>query len=206
MIKHSLKDTWYRLNTDIELYAKYTRIEKLSHFKWLSCFLTPPIQVMFLYRLSHYFFARGCPKIARLFYTINIVIYGADIGLSSQIGGGCHIPHPVGVVIYGNLGNNIFISQSVGIGGGTQSTINIGAGAGLPVIGDNVYLGAKSTIAGPVRIGNDSLIGFHSLVIKDVPENTIAIGTPARSTRKLKPGEIQTLTSLPPNENTHKYQ
>jgi serine O-acetyltransferase len=193
----SLKETFKRLNMDIEIYAKYSLAGRITIKKWLSIFFIPSIQTMFLYRLSYFFFIKNYRIISRIFYNINIVLFGADIGMSSEINGGCYIPHPVGVVIYGMVGKNAILSQNVGIGGGTKYDLNIGAGPGLPIIEDNVYVGAKSTIAGPIRIGKGSLIGFHSLVIKDVPQNTIVRGTPARNIRQLKPGELQMLTNSP---------
>lgn len=190
--KISVKEAWHRLNMDINIYAKYNRIEKISCIKWLSCLCTPPIQAMLFYRLA-YFFLTDWPIITRFFYTLNLILYGIDIWPASEIGGGCYIPHPSGVVIYGKLGENVFLSQAVGIGGGTNSDLNIGGGVGTPVIESNVYIGAKSTIAGAIRIGRGSLVGFHSLVLKDVPEQTVAMGTPAVNTRKIEPEEIESI-------------
>ena len=200
MKKISLRETWRRFKMDIHAFARHTRVEKLSWRKCLSCFMTPAIQVLVLYRLSHYFFIKGHGVIARFFYTLNLIIFGADIGIASDIGGGCYIPHTVGLGIYGDLGENIFISHQVGIGGGMISDADIGAGSGLPVIESDVYIGAKSSIQGPIRIGRGSLIGLHALVIKDVPPNTIAMGVPARNTRRLSPGELETITLIPPKK------
>ena len=201
MEKIGLRETWHRFKMDIHAFARHTRVEKLSWKKWLSCFMTPAIQTIMLYRISHYFFIKNHGIIARFFYTLNIVIFGADISIASDIGGGCYIPHPIGLGIYGHLGENIFISHQVGIGGGRVSDSDIGGGSGLPVIESDVYIGAKSSIDGPIRIGRRSLIGAHALVIKDVPPETIAMGMPAKNTRKLSPGELEVLTLIPPKKN-----
>lgn len=50
----------------------------------------------------------------------------------------------------------------------------------LPVIEDNVFIGANSVILGLVRVGADSVIGAGSVVIKDVPAGSVVAGVPAR--------------------------
>ena len=47
-------------------------------------------------------------------------------------------------------------------------------------IGDNCYIGTGTTILGPIKIGNNVIIGANSLVIKDVPDNCVVAGNPAR--------------------------
>ncbi|MBR5859457.1 MAG: acyltransferase, partial [Clostridia bacterium] len=47
-------------------------------------------------------------------------------------------------------------------------------------IGDNVFIGAESVVLPGVNIGNNVIIGANSTVTKDVPENTVVAGTPAK--------------------------
>lgn len=49
-----------------------------------------------------------------------------------------------------------------------------------PVIGDNVTLGVNVTIIGGVTIGNNVTIGAGSVVVKDIPDNCVAVGNPCR--------------------------
>lgn len=53
-------------------------------------------------------------------------------------------------------------------------------GNGRPVIGNNVTLGANVTIIGHVHIGNNVIVGAGSVVVKDVPDNCVVAGNPAR--------------------------
>lgn len=52
-------------------------------------------------------------------------------------------------------------------------------------IGENCWLGAKVTVVAGVTIGNNCVIGAGSLVTKDIPDNSIAVGNPARVIRSL---------------------
>jgi serine O-acetyltransferase len=54
---------------------------------------------------------------------------------------------------------------------------------GVPVLGDDVFVGAGAKILGPVRIGSGARIAANSLVLQDVPEGATAIGVPARVLR-----------------------
>jgi len=55
------------------------------------------------------------------------------------------------------------------------------------VIGDGVWIGASVTIIGGVTVGRGSIIGAGALVTKDVPENVVVAGVPARVIRELEP-------------------
>ncbi len=71
------------------------------------------------------------------------------------------------------IGKNCRISQGVTIGG-TPNRVE------LPVIGDNVYIGAGAKIIGNIKIGNNVVIGANSVVITDIPDNCVAVGMPAK--------------------------
>lgn len=53
-------------------------------------------------------------------------------------------------------------------------------GVGHVIIGDNVFIGTQSTVLGGVTIGNNVIIGANSLVSKDIPDNAVAAGNPAK--------------------------
>ena len=53
------------------------------------------------------------------------------------------------------------------------------------VIAENVWVGAKATILRGVRVGKNSVIGANAVVTKDIPENTVVVGNPARVIRQL---------------------
>lgn len=58
------------------------------------------------------------------------------------------------------------------------------------VIGENVWIGGQSILLPGITVGNNSVIGAGSVVTKDVPENVMAAGNPARVLRKLEPPRL----------------
>jgi len=106
----------------------------------------------------------------------------------AQIGEGCSIiPTSLGTEPYLiRIGNHVTIANGVGFGthdGGTwifRNEIQDIQVFGPVVIEDNCVIGQNAIILGNVRIGRNSIVGAGSVVISDVPENTIVMGVPAR--------------------------
>ena len=103
------------------------------------------------------------------------IVAGAEIDLSTRIGGGLLIPHPNGIVIHpeATVGPNCLIFQQVTLGAG-------GPIAGCPKLGGHVDVGAGAKILGGVTIGDHARIGANAVVLKDVPARATAVGIPAR--------------------------
>ncbi len=102
---------------------------------------------------------------------------GISIPASAKIGKSFYIGHFGGIILNSEtiIGKNCNISQGVTIG-----VSGIGDKRGVPVIGDNAYIGANAVICGKINIGNNVLIGACSLVNKDLPDNSVAVGVPAQ--------------------------
>lgn len=91
------------------------------------------------------------------------------------------LPHGLnGIIIsyYAKIGKNCVIRQQVTI---AQDDSNKAA-----IIGDNVIIGAGAKIIGNVKIGNNVIIGANAVVTHDIPNNSIAVGVPARVIKKVK--------------------
>lgn len=117
-------------------------------------------QASCLYRLSRYAFEREWRAAAWFLWIANIWWTGADITPSSQIGDGLYMPQPNGVVIAGAVGRCAALGRQVVIGGLTRApTADIGAGPGLPVLGDSVTVESRASVLGPIRIGDGARIG-----------------------------------------------
>lgn len=111
-----------------------------------------------------------------LIYRYYYTKYGLQIPIKTEIGGGFYIGHGMGVVINPStkIGMNVNISQfcTIGSNKGKAATID-----------DGVYIGPSCCIVEDVHIGKNAIIGAGSVVTKDIPENTVAVGSPAKVIR-----------------------
>lgn len=113
-------------------------------------------------------------KIAVFKYRFWSVVTGAEIPISTKIGGGLLIPHPNGIVIHveTEIGVNCLIFQQV--------TIGIKGATKPPVIGGHVDIGAGAKVMGGIMIGDHAKIGANAVVLIDVPAGKSAVGIPAK--------------------------
>ncbi len=114
--------------------------------------------------------------VAALLYRLNAFLTGATIGRNADLGPGFVILHSVSVVINTNVraGRNLVVYHEV----------TLGAEHGrVPVLGDDVYIGAGAKIIGGVRIGSNVRIGANAVVTRDVPDGATVVGIPARVIR-----------------------
>ena len=107
------------------------------------------------------------------------------ISHSANIGEGFLISHVGGIVIGGGtiIGTNCDIRQNVSFGGNFNKKRE--DGTSKPILGNNISIGAGACILGPVNVGNNVIIGANSVVNRDVPENVIVSGIPAKVIRKI---------------------
>lgn len=102
---------------------------------------------------------------------------GISVPFFTEIGSGFYIGHFGGIVVSYNskIGKNCNISQGVTLG-----EANRGRNIGYPTIGDNVYIGPGAKIVGAVKVGNNAAIGANCVVTRDVPDNAVVGGSPAK--------------------------
>ena len=100
---------------------------------------------------------------------------GIDIGYNTKIGKGLYLGHPWNITINSaaEIGDNCNIHKGVVIG-----QENRGRRKGVPIIGDEVWIGINAVIVGNIKIGNDVLIAPNSYVNFDVPDHSIVFGNP----------------------------
>ena len=103
--------------------------------------------------------------------------YGISIPYNTAIGPGFYIGHAGSIVVSpkARIGKNCNISCGVVIG----ETFR-GERTGVPQIGDYVYIAPGAKIIGNIRIGNNVAIGANCVVTRDLPDNAVAVGVPAK--------------------------
>jgi serine O-acetyltransferase len=124
-----------------------------------------------LYRLSHHCQRNGWPRLARLWWRLNIVLTGADISPTSDLGPGLFIQNPTGVAISGHAGRNLSVMAGSGLSRDPGRREDVGAGPGRPVLGDDVWIEPHGGVFGPVRVGNRVRIGAGVPVTQDVSDD-----------------------------------
>jgi serine O-acetyltransferase len=107
--------------------------------------------------------------------------YQCKIFGSTKIAGGLSCYHPFASVLNAkSIGKNFEFRNGLTIGNKANNNEL------LPVIGDNVTVGANVCIIGKIHIGNNVIIGAGSIVVKDVPDNVVVAGNPARIIKHLE--------------------
>jgi len=94
----------------------------------------------------------------------------------------------LGAFVYINAKNGVIIGDEVQIGShcSIYSISTIDNKAGKVILKKNCKIGAHSLIMPGVTVGENSIIGAFSFVNKDIPENVIAFGIPAKVIKKIK--------------------
>ncbi len=103
------------------------------------------------------------------------IITGIELPCEAIVGRNFVIDHFGGIIVsgYARFGDNCRIRNGVVVG------LRRIEEPSAPVIGNNVDIGAGAKLLGPIKIGDNSIIGANAVVLVDVPENSIAIGVPA---------------------------
>jgi len=108
------------------------------------------------------------------------ILTGIELPCEAVVGKNFKIDHFGDIIIsgYASFGDNCLIRNGVTVG--LKNTDNPAA----PKIGNNVDIGSGAKILGPIKIGNNVKIGANAVVIEDIPDNSIAVGIPARIVSK----------------------
>ena len=162
----------------------------------VSIILTyPGVKAVFFHRIANFFSIAKFDLIARIISQFSRFLTGIEIHPKAKIGENLFIDHGMGVVIgeTSEIGNNVTIYHMVTLGGISPS-INSNDQRGSkrhPTLMDNVVVGSGAQVLGPVVVGKNAKIGANAVVTKDVPENAVMVGIPAKNvgtaTEEFKP-------------------
>jgi putative colanic acid biosynthesis acetyltransferase WcaB len=109
---------------------------------------------------------------------------GCELPQKTKVGNGLIIYHGQSLVINDNtiIGSNVILRNNTSV---ANKIDNYGVVSGSPIIGDNVEIGANVSIIGNFSIGKNSIIGAGSVVVKDIPDNFLVVGYPAKIIKKI---------------------
>ena len=162
----------------------------------LSVILTyPGVKAVFFHRIANFFANAKFDLIARIISQFSRFLTGIEIHPRAKIGKNLFIDHGMGVVIgeTSDIADNVTIYHMVTLGGISPS-INSNDQREIkrhPTLHDNVVVGSGAQILGPVVVGKNARIGANAVVTKNVPENAVMVGIPAKNvgtaTEEFKP-------------------
>ena len=133
-------------------------------------------KVFALYKCGHLLHRWNVPILPKLFYYFIRFFFTASVPYTATIGRNTSFNnYGMGVVIHRRsvIGENCEISHQVTIGGR-------GGFHEVPVIGNDVFIGAGAKVLGPITVGDGAIIGANAVVLTDVPAHSVAVGIPAR--------------------------
>jgi serine O-acetyltransferase len=158
----------------------------------LSVILTyPGAKAVFFHRIANFFAIAKFNLVARIISQFSRFLTGIEIHPNAKIGKNLFIDHGMGVVIgeTSEIGDDVTIYHMVTLGGISPS-INSDDQRNTkrhPTLMDNVVVGSGAQILGPVVVGKNAKIGANAVVTKDVDENSVMVGIPAKNV-----GEVST--------------
>ncbi len=132
------------------------------------------------HRAAHALHKKGHRFVARVISQGAKCITGIEIHPGATIGRGLVIDHGSGVVIgeTAEIGDNCTIYQGVTLGGTGKDV-----GKRHPTLGNNVMVGAGAKILGPLTVGDNAKVAAGAVVLEDIPEDSTAVGIPAKVVR-----------------------
>ena len=152
----------------------------------LSVILTyPGVKAVFFHQIAHFFCVAKFDLIARIISQFSRFLTGIEIHPKAKIGKNLFIDHGMGVVIgeTSEIGDNVTIYHMVTLGGISPS-IDSNEQRDVkrhPTLKNNVVVGSGAQVLGPVTVGENAKIGANAVVTKNVPENAIMVGIPAKN-------------------------
>jgi serine O-acetyltransferase len=148
-----------------------------STLEVLLCY--PGVHALAMHRVGHRLWRAGWLTLARFVSHVSRFLTGIEIHPAARLGRGLFIDHGMGIVIgeTTEVGRNVTLLQGVTLGG-----TSLKREKRHPTLGDHVVVGTGAAVIGAITIGDGSRIGAGSVVVRDVPPNSVVVGVPGRIT------------------------
>ncbi|MBR1456724.1 MAG: serine O-acetyltransferase [Oscillospiraceae bacterium] len=139
--------------------------------------LYPGIKAVRSHRRAHWCYEHDLKFLARLISQASRRRTGIEIHPGAKIGKRLVIDHGMGIVIgeTAEIGDDCLIYHGVTLGGTGKDV-----GKRHPTIGDNVLISTGAKVLGPITVGSNSRVAANAVVLNAIPENSTAVGIPAR--------------------------
>ena len=141
----------------------------------------PGVWAIINHRVANKLYYKGWKKLSRVINGISSFLTKTDIHPACTIGRRVFIDHAIGVVIGATaiVEDDVLIYQGVTLGG-----VSLDKGKRHPTVKSNTVIGSGAKVLGNITIGKNSKIGANSVVVCDVPDNSTAVGVPAKIIRR----------------------
>lgn len=172
--------TWNECKKTIQ--CDLDRLNRTGNLDGIKYLITNhSFKITFWFRIGSFLYSQKGKAYKILLLIVQIIykhyqyLTGIQLSIGTKVGPGLTFTHFSCIVInkFAQIGKNCTIYQGVTIG-------TIRGHKGYPIIGNNVVLSSGVSIIGNVKIGNNVIIGAGSVVTKDIPDNAVAIGIPAK--------------------------
>jgi len=146
-----------------------------SRLEILLCY--PGVHALAFHRLGHRLWRAGWPVSARFVSHVSRFLTGIEIHPAARIGPGVFIDHGMGVVIgeTAEVGENVTLYQGVTLGG-----TSLKREKRHPTLERDVVVGTGAAVMGAITVGEGTRIGAGSVLVRDVPPNSVVVGVPGK--------------------------
>ena len=146
-----------------------------SRLEILVCY--PGVHALALHRVAHRLWRAGWLVSARFVSHVSRFLTGIEIHPAAQLGAGVFIDHGMGVVIgeTAEVGDDVTLYQGVTLGG-----TSLKREKRHPTLEANVVVGTGAAVMGAITVGAGTRIGAGSVLVRDVPANSVVVGVPGR--------------------------
>ncbi len=164
-----------------EDFVNVYRNDPAIHSKFEFIFNYPGVWAIAWYRVAHRLHRANFRRSARMLMGINQFFTNIDIHPAARIGRRVFIDHGIGVVIGETciIEEDVVIYQGVTLGG-----VSLIEGKRHPTVRRGAVIGAGSKVLGNIIVGEEAKIGANSVVVREVPDGSTAIGIPAHVIEK----------------------
>jgi len=146
-----------------------------SRLEVLLCY--PGVHALAFHRLAHRLWRAGWRVTARFVSHVSRFLTGIEIHPAARIGSGVFIDHGMGVVIgeTAEVHDDVTLYQGVTLGG-----TSLKREKRHPTLERSVVVGTGAAVLGAIRVGEGTRIGAGSVVVSDVPPNSVVVGVPGK--------------------------